>query len=63
MQDEARTSADRPLTPKQVAELFGCSASAVRAWAASGKLKSFRTPGGQHRFRREDVEEFLAAAS
>ena len=32
---------------------------AVRQWADDGKLASFRTPGGQRRFRREDVEAFL----
>lgn len=50
---------DRPLSPKQVADLFGVSPEAVRAWADSGKLPYFRTPGGQRRFRLADLNAFL----
>jgi excisionase family DNA binding protein len=42
-----------------VAELFAVTPDAVAGWADAGKLPSFRTPGGQRRFRREDVEAFL----
>jgi excisionase family DNA binding protein len=51
------------LTPKQVAALFAVAADTVAGWADSGKLPSFRTPSGQRRFRREDVDEFLAITS
>lgn len=51
---------ERPLTPKQVAELFGVTTVTVGTWADEGKLPHFRTPGGQRRFRRADVEAFLA---
>jgi excisionase family DNA binding protein len=39
------------LTPALVAELFAVSPRTVRRWADSGTLPSFRTVGGQRRFR------------
>lgn len=50
---------ERPLTPSEVAHLFGVSVQTVGDWADAGRLPHFRTPGGQRRFRREDVEQFL----
>lgn len=32
----------------------------LRRWAATGALRSLRTPGGQHRFRRADVVALVA---
>jgi excisionase family DNA binding protein len=52
------TTADRPLTTSQVAALFNVHPATVNTWAESGKLPSFRTPGGRLRFRRADVERF-----
>lgn len=54
-------TSDRPLTPREVADIFGVTSEAVREWTRTGKLASFRTPGGQRRFRRADVEAFLAS--
>lgn len=51
---------ERPITPKQAADLLGCSTSAVVAWADQGKLRSFRTPGGHRRFLRSEVESLRA---
>ena len=51
---------ERPLSPGQVAALFGVSVTTVASWADSGKLPSFRTPGGQRRFRKADVDAFVA---
>ncbi len=50
---------ERPLTPSQVADLFGVSVVTVAAWSDAGLLPHFRTPGGQRRFRKGDVERFL----
>ena len=55
-------SSSTVLTPSDVAELFNVTPDAVRNWADSGKLRSFRTPGGQRRFLRADVETFLLDA-
>ena len=43
--------------------MFGASTSAVVQWAEEGKLAYFRTPGGHRRFRREDVDAFIAETS
>lgn len=51
---------DAPLTSGDVAKLFNVHPSTVIEWADSGRLAFFRTPGGQRRFRPEDVEAFLA---
>src|SRR5262249_5812427 len=39
------------LTPGEVAGLFDVAARTARRWAAAGVLPSFRTPGGNRRFR------------
>lgn len=44
----------------EVARLLGVSIATVRNWERSGKIASFRTPGGQRRFRVEDVETLRA---
>lgn len=51
---------ERPLNPGQVADIFGVTTVTVAEWADTGKLPCFKTPGGQRRFRRADVEAFLA---
>lgn len=52
---------DDILTPGEVAAMFRVSVVTVAAWADLGRLAHFRTPGGQRRFRRADVDAFLAA--
>jgi excisionase family DNA binding protein len=48
---------DDLLTPCEVAEMLGASAVTVGRWARTGVLKpSARTPGGQRRYRRADVD-------
>lgn len=49
------------LTPLDVARRMGVTPSTVSRWADEGKLAFFRTPGGQRRFRRSDVEALIAA--
>lgn len=50
----------RPLTPAQVADIFAVHPATVWRWAEDGKLAGFKTPGGQWRFRQEDVDRFYA---
>lgn len=51
------------MTPSEVAAAFGVTTETIRTWDNEGKLPSFRTPGGQRRFRRSDVEAMLATGS
>jgi len=48
------------LTLGQAAAFLGAAQSTVRKWADSGRLPAFYTPGGHRRFRRSDLEAFLA---
>lgn len=50
---------DRLLTPGEVAALFRVDAKAVTRWAAAGRIRSIRTPGGQHRFAESEVLALL----
>ncbi|WP_375490284.1 helix-turn-helix domain-containing protein [uncultured Jatrophihabitans sp.] len=51
------------LRPGDVARIFNVAPSTVRMWARLGKLAEVRTPGGQRRFRRADVEALVGKAS
>lgn len=42
------------------ADLLGVDKRTVLRLARAAKIRSYRTPGGQHRFRREDVENLAA---
>lgn len=45
------------LTPCEVARLFEVSERTVGEWARNGQLRSYRTPGGRHRFSVADVRD------
>jgi excisionase family DNA binding protein len=47
------------LSVSQTARHLGVSISTVRRWSDSGHLHGFRTPGGQRRFNREQLDDFL----
>lgn len=48
------------LTLGQAAAFLGAAQSTVRKWADGGRVPAFYTPGGHRRFRRADLEAFLA---
>jgi excisionase family DNA binding protein len=50
------------LTLGQAAAFLGAAQSTVRKWADAGRLEVFYTPGGHRRFRREDLDGFLASS-
>jgi excisionase family DNA binding protein len=47
------------LTISEAARHLGVSLSTVRRWSDAGVLPSYRTPGGQRRYNREQLESFL----
>jgi excisionase family DNA binding protein len=48
------------LTPAQIAELFAVTSRTVRRWTDAGTLPSFRTVGGQRRFRWGEIRRAVA---
>ena len=47
------------LSAREVAEMLNVSIWSVQIWARTGKILTLRLPGGNLRFRREDVEKML----
>jgi excisionase family DNA binding protein len=45
----------------EASALLGVSLSTMRRWANSGKVPVYRTAGGHRRFRRQELQSFLAA--
>lgn len=51
------------LSTVEAAAILGCHAETVRRWADKGELPSFTTPGKHRRFRRSDIDAFLAGTA
>ena len=47
------------LSISEAARVLGVSLSTVRRWSDAGVLPSYRTPGGQRRYNREQLARFL----
>ena len=50
------------LTLGQAAAYLGVAQSTVRKWSDGGRVPAFYTPGGHRRFRRLDLDSFLAGS-
>jgi excisionase family DNA binding protein len=46
-------------TSSQAARYLGVSLATVRRWTDAGYLTGYRTPGGQRRFSREQLDGFV----
>jgi DNA repair protein RadD len=49
----------RFLNVGEAAAYVGVSAASLRKWSNEGFVPVYRTPGGQRRFARGDLDEFL----
>ena len=47
------------LSTSQAAHALGVSLGTIRRWSDMGYLESYRTPGGQRRFSRDQIEQFI----
>jgi excisionase family DNA binding protein len=54
---------DRQLvfTSSQAARYLGVSLATIRRWADAGHLSCYRTPGGQRRFSRDQLDAFISS--
>ena len=54
---------DRQLvfTSSQAARYVGVSLATVRRWTDAGHIDCYRTPGGQRRFSRAQLDDFIAS--
>lgn len=48
-------------TSSQAARYLGVSLATIRRWTDAGYLTGYRTPGGQRRFSREQLDDFIAS--
>jgi excisionase family DNA binding protein len=46
-------------TSSQAARYLGVSLATIRRWTDAGYLSGYRTPGGQRRFSREQLDGFI----
>ena len=48
-------------TSSEAARYLGVSLATVRRWNNAGHLDAYRTPGGQRRFSRSQLDHFLTS--
>jgi excisionase family DNA binding protein len=48
-------------TSSQAAIYLGVSLATIRRWTDAGHVSCYRTPGGQRRFSRTQLDEFIAS--
>ncbi|HEX8714087.1 MAG TPA: helix-turn-helix domain-containing protein [Solirubrobacteraceae bacterium] len=48
-------------TSSQAARYLGVSLATIRRWTDAGHVSCYRTPGGQRRFAREQLDEFITS--
>jgi len=48
-------------TSSQAAVYLGVSLATIRRWTDAGHISCYRTPGGQRRFSREQLDGFITS--
>lgn len=43
----------------RVAKMLDVHVNTLRSWDRQGKLKAVRTPGGQRRYRKSDIDRII----
>lgn len=49
------------MSPGRAAAALGISIETLRRWEKAGKIAAFRTPGGQRRYDRSEIDRVRAA--
>ncbi|MEB2286663.1 MAG: helix-turn-helix domain-containing protein [Anaerolineae bacterium] len=60
-QDAERDQPSEWVSLGEAAQIIGVHPATIRNWAEQGELSYRRTPGGHRRFRRIDLEQWLAS--
>jgi excisionase family DNA binding protein len=55
------TASPLGLSTSQAARALGVSLGTIRRWSDMGYLDSYRTPGGQRRFSRDQITQFVSS--
>jgi excisionase family DNA binding protein len=56
-----RNSRQLVFTSSQAARYLGVSLATIRRWTDAGHVSCFRTPGGQRRFSRDQLDGFISS--
>lgn len=48
-------------TSSQAARYVGVSLATIRRWTDAGHISCYRTPGGQRRFSRDQLDRFVSS--
>lgn len=56
-----RNSRQLVFTSSQAANYLGVSLATIRRWTDAGHISCYRTPGGQRRFARQQLDEFMSS--
>ena len=59
----ARVGDGRWLSLGRACEILGVNETTLRHWANTGRIRTFRTPGGHRRFSRDDLNALTQAAA
>jgi excisionase family DNA binding protein len=57
----SRNARQLVFTSSQAARYLGVSLATIRRWTDAGHISCYRTPGGQRRFSRDQLDEFIAS--
>jgi excisionase family DNA binding protein len=59
---ELRSPSDRLIfTSSEAARYIGVSLATIRRWTDAGHIHCYRTPGGQRRFSRTQLDDFMVS--
>src|SRR5204863_6012469 len=58
---EGRNERQLVFTSSQAARYLGVSLATIRRWTDAGHISCYRTPGGQRRFSRDQLDDFITS--
>jgi excisionase family DNA binding protein len=59
--DQPPNDRQMTFTSSQAARYLGVSLATIRRWTDAGHVSCYRTPGGQRRFSRDQLDSFMSS--